>query len=29
MKKSVQFEFSEHEIDNLFEIEARSRSKKT
>ena len=24
MKKSIEFEFSEHEIDNLSEIDARS-----
>ena len=28
MKNSIEFEFSEHEIENLFEIDPRS-SKKT
>ena len=28
MKNSVEFEFSQHEIDNLFEIDTKS-SKKT
>ena len=27
MKKSIEFEFSQHEIDNLSEIDARSKLK--